>query len=94
MEVQLSVHVGPRRVAEALGLPQRSQRVDHLAAGAFGQHTAEGHRDEGDAASGSHRCGGQLGRLAQHHVGSDSIDDWRQVLSHHGAGCPSEQRGE
>ena len=94
MEVQLSVDVGPRRVAEALGLPQRSQRIDDLAAGVFGQHATEGHGDERDAAGGSHRCGGQLRRLAHHQVGSDPIDDRRQVLAHHRGGRPSEHRGE
>ena len=94
MQVQLPVDIGPRRVAEPLGLPQRSQRIDDLAAGSFGQHTAERHRDERDAASGSHRCRGQLRRLAHHQVGSDPIDDRRQVLAHHRGGRPSEHRGE
>ena len=36
VKVQLPVQVGPRRVVESFGLPQRSQVVDDLAASALG----------------------------------------------------------
>ena len=94
MEVQLPVDVGPRRVAEALGLPQRSQVVEHRAAGRCGQHTAEGDRDERDAPGRRHRRRRELSGLAQHHLGTERIDDRGEVSLHHGAGRSREQRGE
>lgn len=94
MEVQLPVDVGPRRVVESFGVPQRCKVVEDDSTGRVRQDAAEGHRDEWNVTGCGHWCGRKLGSLAKNKVGSHPVEHSCQISLHHRPCRTSEERSE